>query len=189
MEILVIRHGQTDWNALGKLQGKTDIQLNDIGRQQAKETIKLIKDENIDVIITSPLKRAKETAEIINKNFEVTIIEDNRLIERGFGKNEGLTKDDRIKLKEIHPEVNDVWNYNKNIDFNGIETMHDFCDRIYKFLDEIIEKYKDKNILIVTHGGVSVPMKCYFMNYPLKRLVDRDVVKGLKNCEVAKFKV
>ena len=92
MEILVIRHGQTDWNALGKLQGKTDIQLNDIGRQQAKETIKLIKDENIDVIITSPLKRAKETAEIINKNFEVTIIEDNRLIERGFGKNEGLTK-------------------------------------------------------------------------------------------------
>lgn len=63
MEILVTRHGQTDWNALGKLQGQTDIELNDIGRQQAKETGKLIKDENIDLIITSPLKRAVETAE------------------------------------------------------------------------------------------------------------------------------
>ena len=68
-------------------------------------------------------------------------------MERGFGKSEGLTKDGRIKLKEIYPEVNDVWNYNKNIDFNGIETMQNFCNRIYKFLDEMIEKYKDKNIL------------------------------------------
>lgn len=189
MKILVTRHGQTDWNVLEKLQGKTDIELNDRGRQQAKETSELIKNENIDVIITSPLKRAKETAEIINKNFQVTIIEDNRLMERGFGKSEGLTKDDRIKLKEIYPEVNDVWNYNKNIDFNGIETMHNFCNRIYKFLDEIIEKYKEKNILIVTHGGVSVPIKCYFMKYPLENLLDRDIIKGLQNCEVAKFEV
>ena len=51
MEILVTRHEQTDWNSLGKLQGQTDIELNDIGRQQAKETGKLIKDENIDLII------------------------------------------------------------------------------------------------------------------------------------------
>ena len=110
-------------------------------------------------------------------------------MERGFGKSEGLTKDDRIKFKERYPEVNDVWNYNKNIDFNGIETMQNFCNRIYKFLDEIIEKYKDKNILIVTHGGVSVPIKCYFMKYPLENLLDRDGIKGLQNCEVAKFEV
>ena len=103
MEILVTRHGQTDWNALGKLQGQTDIELNDIGRQQAKETGKLIKDENIDLIITSSLKRAVETAKIINANFKVNIVEDDRLMERKYGESEGLTKDERKKLKETKP--------------------------------------------------------------------------------------
>ena len=68
MEIFITRHGQTEWNALGKVQGQTDIELNDIGRKQAEETGKLIGNENIDLIIASPLKRARETANIINKN-------------------------------------------------------------------------------------------------------------------------
>lgn len=67
MKILVTRHGQTDWNVLGKLQGKTDIELNDKGRQQAKETSKIIKNENINMIITSPLKRAKKQQKLLTK--------------------------------------------------------------------------------------------------------------------------
>ena len=189
MEIFITRHGQTDWNVLGKLQGQTDIELNDTGRQQAKETGELIKNENIDLIISSPLKRAMETAEIINRNFNVSIIEDMRLMERRFGKFEGLDKKDREKLKEINPEINDVWDYNRNIDFYNMETMKEFCSRIYEFLDDMIKNYKDKNILIVTHGGASVPIKCYFMKYPLEKLVDRDAIKGLKNCEIAKFEI
>lgn len=189
MEIFVTRHGQTDWNIIEKIQGQTDIELNNTGRKQAEETGKSIKNEHIDLIITSPLKRAKETAEIINKNFNVTIIEDARLMERNFGKNEGLTKSEIRTLKEIHPEINDVWNYNKNVNFNNIETMHDFCNRIYNFLDDIIQKYKDKNVLLVTHGGASVPIKYYFMNYPLENFVDRNGITSLKNCEIAKFEI
>lgn len=189
MEILVTRHGQTDWNAIEKLQGQTDIELNDVGRRQAEETSKLIKDEKIDLIITSPLKRAKETAEIINKNFNVTIIEDKRLMERNFGKTEGLTKSIIRKMKENNPEINDIWNYNKNIDFNGMETMHDFCNRIYECLDEVIKRYKDKNILLVTHGGTSVPIRYYLMNKPLEKLINRDDIKRLNNCEIIKFKI
>ena len=149
----------------------------------------LIRNENIDLIITSPLKRAKETAKIINMNFNVTIIEDNRLMERNFGRSEGLTKSDIKKLKEINPEMNDIWNYNRNIDCNGMETIQDFCNRVYEFLDEISERYKDKNILLVTHGGVSVPIKYYFMKEPLENFVDRDNIKGIKNCEIIKFKI
>lgn len=189
MEILITRHGKTDWNVLGKIQGQTDIELNDVGRKQAEETGKLIKNENINLIITSPLKRAKETAQIINKNFNVTIIEDCRLMERKFGQSEGLTKNDIRQLKENNHEINDVWNYNKNIEFNGMEKMQDFCNRIYKFLDDVIKKYKEKNILLVTHGGVTVPIKYYFMNEPLDNFCDRDNIKGLKNCEIIKFKI
>ncbi len=75
----------------------------------------------------------------------------------------------------------------ENIDFNDIETMQNFCNRVYEFLDDITQKYKDKNILLVTHGGVSVPIKCYFMKYPLEKLINRDIIKGLENCEIAKF--
>lgn len=188
MKILVTRHGQTNWNVLKKVQGQTDIELNDIGRQQAEETGELIRNEKIDLIITSSLKRAKETAEIINKNFKVTIIEDNRLMERKFGKSEGLTKNDIKMLKESNPELNDVWNYNRNIDFGDMEKMQDFCNRIYNFLDDITKNYKEKNILLVTHGGVSAVIECYFKNYPLENFVDRSIIKGLKNCEIAQYK-
>ena len=88
-----------------------------------------------------------------------------------------------------HPEINDVWNYNRNINFNDMETMKEFCDRIYEFLDEITKKYRDKNILIVTHGGTSMLIKCYFMKYPLEKLVDRDAAKGLENGEIMSFNI
>lgn len=187
MKILVTRHGQTDWNVLEKLQGQTDTELNDVGRQQARETRNLIKNEIVDLIITSPSKRAKETAEIINENFNVTIVEDSRLMERKFGLFEGTTKSERMLLKETNPEINYVWDYNKNIAIDDMETMKFFCNRVYQVLDEIVKKYNDKNILIVTHGGVSVVVKCYFMNYPLEYIHDREKIKGLKNCEIAEF--
>lgn len=189
MDILVTRHGQTDWNLLGKIQGKTDIELNNTGKKQAEETGNLIKNEEINLIITSPLKRARETAQIINKNFNAIILEDDRLMERGFGKCEGLTKEERNNLKIQNPEVEYIWNYNKNVDFNEIEKMHDFSKRIYEFLDEIVEKYKDKKILLVTHGGTFVIIKCYFSKFPLEHFIDRDSMKGIGNCEFEKFSI
>ena len=143
MKVFVTRHGQTSWNALGKIQGKTDIELNETGKNQARETGEAIKNEHIDIIISSPLKRAKETAQIINKNFNVEIIDDERLMERGFGKSEGLTKDEILALKEKHGQIYDVWNYNANTGFNDIEKMQDFCARIYDFLDDVTEIYKE----------------------------------------------
>ncbi len=189
MKIFMTRHGQTDWNVQRRLQGRTDTVLNDTGRSQADEVGKKIKDEDIDLIFVSPLKRAKETAEIINKYLNVDIIEDERLIERSFGKSEGFTKEYIMEKSSEFPEINDIWNYNKNVDFNDTEKIQDLFKRVYDFLDEITEKYSDKNILIVAHGGISVALTCYFEKYPLDKLEDRSVVTGLKNCEVAMYNV
>ena len=100
MKIYVIRHGQTNWNIEGRIQGKTDIELNTEGTKQALKIKSIIKDYNIDLIISSPLKRARKTAEIINEALNCPIIFDKSLEERGYGIIEGqvrkLIKDDII---------------------------------------------------------------------------------------------
>ena len=142
MEILLTRHGQTQWNVLGKVQGKADIELNENGILQAEETGEILKNENIDLIICSPLKRAKQTAEIINKNRNVPIIYDEDIIERDFGEFEGVNKKDF--------DFEGYWSYKQNKQYQKAENIRVFFARVYKFLDKIKVEYNDKRILIVT---------------------------------------
>ena len=82
MKIYVTRHGQTDWNVQGKTQGRADIELNEVGIKQAKQTKEELKNIDIDLIICSPLKRAKKTAEIINEGLLIVICFFNHVITR-----------------------------------------------------------------------------------------------------------
>ena len=84
MKLYLIRHGETDWNKERKLQGKSDIELNTFGRTLARKTAKHLRDLSFDLAITSPLKRAKETAEILLEGREIPLLEDERLAEMGF---------------------------------------------------------------------------------------------------------
>lgn len=176
MEILLTRHGQTDWNVLQKAQGISDIELNEVGKQQAEETANKLKDIKIDLIICSPLKRAIETADIINKNKNVPIIFDERIAERNFGEFEGVTTNEF--------DFKGIWDYKQNQKYNRVESIRELFTRVYDFLDDIKIKYEDKKILVVAHGGVSIPFKCYFKGIP-----DMQTLWPLcmDNCEVAKF--
>lgn len=177
MEILITRHGQTEWNVLGKVQGKADIELNETGISQAKETAEILENEKIDLIICSPLKRAKQTADIINLNRNIPIIYDNEVSERDFGELEGLNK--------AEFDFPGFWSYKKDLKYEKAENIKVFFERVYKFLEKIKEEYADKRILIVAHGGISIPVNCYFNGIP----EDDDLLKlCLKNCEVAKYK-
>lgn len=168
--IYIVRHGQTDYNIDGRYAGRLDVPLNDNGIDEAyivKEKLKGIK---FDKVYSSPLQRAYETAKIIT---DENIIKDDRIIERSNGDLEGKLKTD-IKEK---------------IDFNdstekryNIENITNFRTRIYSFLDDIT-KEKDKNILIVTHAGVGIYMRCYFEGES-----NNYVDYKLKNCEVLKYK-
>ncbi len=153
MKLYVVRHGQTGWNLLHKMQGVVDIPLNQKGREQAMETKKNLNNINIDLILCSPLKRARETALIINEDKCVPIIYEGSLIERDYGEFEGVNRNDF--------SYDDFWAYSKNIKYERAENIQEFFNRIYKFLDEVKNKYNNKNVLIVCHGGVTKAIKCY----------------------------
>ena len=175
MKIYVTRHGQTDWNVQGKTQGRTDIELNEVGIKQAKQTKEELKNVDIDLIICSPLKRAKQTAEIINEGRNIQIIFDNQIIERNFGEFEGK----KIKFDEF-------WDYNAHPRYQRAETIQEIISRISNFLDKIKEEYKDKNVLLVTHGGVSIAINCYFKGiHEDGKLINY----CLHNCEVQEFEI
>jgi len=88
--IYITRHGQTNWNVLRKVMGKIDEPLNEKGIEQAHLTKESLKDLEINLIICSPLLRARQTAEIINEVLNIEIIYDNRLLERDYGEFEGM---------------------------------------------------------------------------------------------------
>lgn len=178
--IYITRHGQTDWNVQKKVMGRCDEPLNEFGLKQASETRNNLLNTDIDLILCSPLQRAKQTADVINKDRNIPIIYDERIIERDFGEFEGK----QTKDFDFHG----YWNYYKNEQYESAENIQAFFKRIYSFLDDITKRYKGKNVLIVAHGGVSIPVACYFYNnIPEGSLVDAGLVLG--NCQVASYSI
>ncbi len=179
MKILLTRHGQTDWNVLGKVQGITDIELNDTGIKQAEKTREELLNYPIDIILSSPLKRAKKTAEIIGKGRNIPIIIEPGLKERCFGKFEGKTRE------EI--DSYEMWNYNLNKQYEDVESVKDLFKRVDMLLNKVKQTYQDKTVLLVTHGGVCVPIRAYFEGMPED--TERLTNLGLGNCEIKKYEL
>lgn len=146
MILYVVRHGKTEWNKVHKVQGIADIELSEEGIESAKELIPLIETLDIDVVISSPLKRARDTAKIITENrFPINI--DDRIIERDWGLNEGMD----VNIIDQY----DCWDVILNTNVQNIERVQDVMLRVSEFLEDIKVRYKDKNVLIVTHSAVS----------------------------------
>lgn len=150
-----------------------------LGIDQAKQTKKKLENKTIDVIITSPLKRAKKTAQIIGENRNIPIIEDNEVAERYFGKFEGMT------AKEFN--FDEIWNYKLNKQYEDAESVGALFDRIQGFLEKIKKEYENKTVLVVTHGGVSVPIRATLEGIPEGMEVLRGL--GLDNCEVKEYEL
>lgn len=182
MKIYVIRHGQTDWNVAGKCQGMTDIELNNTGIEQAEKAREQLNNYKIDLIICSPLKRARKTAEILNDVINCKIIGDERIIERNCGEVEGTTKDKWNSI--IGEDIDVINNYNLNWNKQSIEPIQTVCERVWNLLDEIQGKYKDKNVLLVTHGGTCRAINAYFNGIGEDGHVQS---AKIKNCEIREY--
>ena len=175
MKLYVIRHGLTKCNVEKKYNGKLDEDINEIGIEQAKKAQKIIKDLDIDLIICSPLLRARHTCDIINVN-NAPVIYDKRIEERDCGIYTGK------EIGEFY--YTDFWNYYSKVKVEGLETIEELFKRVNDFLEEIKEKYKEKNILLVTHGGVARAVYFYFNEMPKDGMI-KDY--GASNCEVAEY--
>lgn len=154
----IVRHGETDYNKQARYLGRTDLPLNSAGRHQAKELAQKIDDFRINIVVSSPLKRTMETAQIIAPDKE--IISNDNFIERSLGVYEGLTKQE---AKQKYPDL-----YHRVITriYNEAppqgETIEQIENRVFKGLDEFKRKYQGKNILLITHAFIAKVINKYF---------------------------
>lgn len=173
MKIFLVRHGEVNHN-LYKMYSNEDEDLNETGIKQAEELKAKIEKLEYDIVISSPLLRAKHTAKIINcKNKNIII--DERLKERDPGSLNGQS------LEVTDRE--EYWNYYSKIKYGTSESMIILFDRVKEFLDELKNK-EYKSVLIVAHSGVSKAFYAYFNGIP----EDGKFLKlGLRNCEIKEY--
>lgn len=160
MKLLLIRHGQTDWNIARRFQGHSNVPLNEFGRKQAAALADRLSAQQVDALYSSDLERAFETAKMIVhlSSCKPNLHSDLRLREINFGDWEGLSYNE---IKEKYPEAllareNDVY---KNAPPNG-ETLEQLTVRVQSMLDELYARHKDQAVLIISHGGVLQILLC-----------------------------
>lgn len=182
--LYILRHGQTDWNVVHKLQGRSDIPLNDNGRQMAKSAALKYKDLPFDICFCSPLIRAKETAEILLEGRTVPIIEDERLIEISFGEYEGK---EGVMQQVGHP-MYEFFNEPQNFHPDGrCESLEELFARTGEFLeDKVYPLLKEgKKVLIVGHGAMNLSIINRIDEVPIAQFWDRLPM----NCEMIECKI
>lgn len=144
MEVYIIRHGQTDWNIVKKMQGTEDIPLNDTGREQALICARALSEIPFEAIYTSPLSRALETAQIIsNYKCHASVIACQGLIERDFGEASGMTYE---QMHATYPEY-------PRILPQGMEAFDTLSERVFTSVLDCTKKHRGKPILLVSHGA------------------------------------
>ncbi len=184
MNLYLIRHGETDWNIVKRLQGATDIPLNENGEALARKTCEGLKEISFDRIFTSPLKRAYRTAEIIRGSCDIPIIPDERIREICFGDYEGLvSKSEGYNI----PDPDFKFFFTKTECYrtppNG-ESVESLLKRTADFLEELKsrEDLKGKNILISSHGAAVRAMLCNIERSDISHFWGKGVHK---NCGVS----
>ena len=177
--IYIMRHGQTNWNITKKLQGRTDIPLNENGREMARIAKEKYKHTHFDICYVSPLSRARETAEIFLDGRNIPIIVDERLTEMSFGEFEGLDNAPSQTHLSVSTLFKDPVNFKASKDG---ESLEDLYKRTKSFIDEIIIPAKTKNIdlLVVAHGALNLSIINQINEIPLEHFWDNLPA----NCEI-----
>jgi uncharacterized phosphatase len=139
-EICLVRHGQTDWNFQEIIQGREDIPLNEVGKQQARQSATFLSEQEWDIMISSPLGRAYETAKTIADAVNIEeILLDERFVERNFGEASGKP-------------IPDVRHFIAKETVQGLETEKEIVERCFQAIQHVADTYAGKRIIIVAHS-------------------------------------
>lgn len=164
MKIYLVRHGETDWNQAGLLQGQTDIALNAQGLEQAREAAERLKEVPFEIAFCSPLIRAKRTAETIIGDRKITLTTDERLRELNFGPWEG------VDIRTIKDAASQPFtNPGSYIPPEGAESFAQLYKRSGEFVDQVLLPLEGtyETVLVVAHGGVNRSILNPVLNIPV----------------------
>lgn len=175
MKIYMTRHGQTDWNLQRRVCGRSEAHLTDLGRQQAAEMAeKVAQQTNVSLILSSPLERARDTARIVAGRTGLPVMMEPRLIEQDFGGYEGRDVKDPAYLENRQ---------NLFFSFSGGESTAHLIYRAYAVIEDVKRKYKDRSVLLVTHGCLCRALRSYFAEVP----PDGFYEFYMNNCDLLEF--
>lgn len=181
--LYIMRHGRTDWNDRHKLQGSTDIPLNEEGRRMAEKAAQEYGDIPLDVCWCSPLIRARETAEIVLRGRNVPIRTDDRLKEMSFGEYEGLENSFSIPDCPVNVIFQAPEKYVRSV--GGAETFDELFARTGSFLRDVAEPLvqEGKNVLIVGHGAMNLSIISQVRHLPIEEFWS----PGIENCKMIRL--
>lgn len=179
MDLFLIRHGETEWNRVGRCQGVSDIELNEAGMSQAALLAQSLSDVSVSAVYSSDLKRALATAEAIAEYHGVDVVVEPALREMDQGRFEGLSF---VKIKEEHRELLDRWRQSPElVTVPGGESLPDVQERAYRTIQKISVEYNGKTVVVVSHHFVIATLLCKILELPLREFGSFRLKAACKN--------
>jgi broad specificity phosphatase PhoE len=179
MNLILIRHGETDWNRIGRCQGVADIVLNENGKKQARELAHSLRDHNIKAIYSSDLKRARETAQHIAEHHNITVQLEPGLQEMNQGDLEGLSFPD---IRDKYAEVLKQWRESpETLRLPSGESLVEVQNRAWKVFEKVNQNHIGETVVVVSHNLTIITLLCKITGAGLKGFRDFHIEATSKN--------
>jgi len=179
MNLILIRHGETDWNRIGRCQGVADIVLNENGKKQARELAHSLRDHNIKAIYSSDLKRARETAQHIAEHHNITVQLEPGLQEMNQGDLEGLSFPD---IRDRYAEVLKQWRESpETLRLPSGESLVEVQNRAWRVFEKVHQNHIGETVVVVSHNLTIITLLCKITGVGLKGFRDFHIEATSKN--------
>ena len=176
--LILIRHGQTTYNATGRMQGHLDTELSELGYEQARAAARLLQDQGVSKIVASDLIRARETARVVAETLGMDFTTDARLRETHLGQWQGRTS---AEVDAEFPGARAIWRHDPTWAPPEGESRVDVAERARPVIDELMEDFAGWDagpVLIVAHGGAISALTCHLLGLDHAQY---GILSGLKN--------